>query len=188
MALEKTFRELSGVLHRLRDRVQELRLSVVEDRPSTNDAVVVDNFEYAVEDLLGWVSEAIQLAKMAEKAVGHPVDIDKARQELTTCQERFQRIEQVFSQKLISYECLKDLTSFGSERHGEWPSWVTSVKQGIEHCRRPVENAGKALAECWQELAARAGTTSISVRTTNIGQKIMTSAAEQAYWVIEGIT
>jgi hypothetical protein len=187
MALEKTFRELSGVLHRLRDRVQELRLSVVEDRPPTNDAVVVDKFEYAVEDILGWVNEAIQLAKAAEQAVGHPMDLDQARHALTTCQERFQRMEQVFSKNLVSYECLKDLTSVGTERRGEWPSWVTSVKQGIEHCRRPVEDAGKVLAECWQEIAARTGTTSISVRTTNIGQKITTSAADSADWV-KGIT
>jgi hypothetical protein len=188
MALEKTFREFCTALQKLRDRVGELRLTVVVDRPSKNDAVVVDNLEYGVEDMLGWLNETIAAAKAAERAAGHPLDLEQARHALTTCQERFQRIEQVFSTNLVSYERMKDLTSFGSERRGEWPSWVTSVKQGIDHCRQPIEETRNYLAACWQEIAERVGMTSISVRTTNIGQKITTSAAEQIDSVKVGIT
>jgi hypothetical protein len=193
MGLEKTFREFSSQLHRLHDRLRELRLTVVEDRPARNDGVVVDNLEYAVEDLLGWVGESMQHAKAAERAVAHPVDLDKARHELAACQERLQRMDQVFSANLVAYERMKDLSSFGSERRGEWPSWVTSVKQGIEHCRPPLDGSRERLAECWQDMAERAGTTSISVRTTNIGQKIEAhqpaaagSGADE--WVKQGIT
>jgi len=191
MGLEKTFRGFSGELNRLDDRLRELRLTVVEDRPARNDAVVVDNLEYAVEDLLGWVGESLRHAKAAERAVTHPVDLDKARHELAACQERLRRIDQVYSANVVSYERMKDLASFGSERRGEWPSWVTSVKQGIEHCRQPLEGIREKLAECWQDMAERAGTTSISVRTTNIGQKIAAQAAgegEAAEWAKQGIT
>jgi len=177
MALEKTFRELSTSLHRLRDRLQELRLTVVEDRPLRNDAVVVDSFEYAVEDLLGWTNEAIQSAKVADRAAKPPVDVQKARQALAICQERFQRIERVFTGNLISYEKMKDLTSFGRERRGEWPSWVTTVKQGIDHCRHPVEDVGNRITECWQEIAERVGFTSVGVNATAVGQ--ITSHAAQ---------
>jgi hypothetical protein len=84
---------------------------------------------------------------------------------------------------------MEDLTSFGSERRGEWSSWVTSVKQGIGHCRQPVEDAGKALAECWQEIAERVGMTSVSVRTTNIGQQIASDApTAKEEMAREGIT
>jgi hypothetical protein len=174
MALEKTFREFSTQLRRLRDRLQELRVTVVEDKPPANDAIIVDNFEYAVEDLLGWLSEGLEAAKKAEKAAGYPVNMEQARRALSTCQEQFQRVEQCFTANLISYERVNDLTSFGSERRGEWPSWVTSVKQGIEQCRHPLKEAGRALGECWQELAERAGTMHVSVQTTNIGQEIKT--------------
>ena len=51
MGLEKTFREFSTALLRLADRLRELRVTVVEDRPSRNDGVVPDNLELAVEDL-----------------------------------------------------------------------------------------------------------------------------------------
>jgi hypothetical protein len=67
------------------------------------------------------------------------------------------------------------------------------VKQGIEHCRPPLDGSRERLAECWQDMAERAGTTSISVRTTNIGQKIEAhqpaaagSGADE--WVKQGIT
>ncbi|MGZ4828858.1 MAG: hypothetical protein ACXV78_04380 [Candidatus Angelobacter sp.] len=172
MALEKTFREFSIQLRRLGDRLQELRVTVVEDKPSKNDAVIVDNFEYAVEDLLGWLNETLEAARKAECAVEQGMDLNEARRALTKCQEQFHRLEQDFNANLLSYEKVKDLTRFGSERRGHWQSWVSIVKQGIEQCRQPLEDAGKVLAECWQEIAEKVGTTSISVRTTNIGQKI----------------
>jgi hypothetical protein len=70
---------------------------------------------------------------------------------------------------------------------------VTSVKQGIEHCRQPLDSSRERLAECWQDMAERAGTTSISVRTTNIGQKIAApqpapAKAEAGQWMKQGTT
>lgn len=177
MALEKTFREFSTQLRKLHDRVQELRVSVVEDKPRSNDAVIVDRFEYAVEDLAGTLDEIMLAAREAQQAVGYPLDIEQARRALTRCQDQFQKLEQEFNTNLISYDRIKDLTSFGAERRGEWPSWVTSVKQGIEQCRQPMLDANKALAECWQEIAEKSGATSISVRTSNVGQKIVTTPA-----------
>jgi hypothetical protein len=179
MGLEKTFREFSTGLRKLADRIDELRIAAVVDTPpAKNGGVIVDNLEYAVEDLRGWLQETLAAARTAERAVGHPVDLEKARHALGICQERFRRIEQVYSANLVSYERLKDLTSFGSERRGEWPSWVTSVKQGIEQCRQPLEDARNQLADCWQEIAERVGMTSVSVRTTNIGQKVVAKGSE----------
>ena len=178
MGLEKTFGELHTAIRRLDDRARELRLTVVEDRPVKNDASLVDGLEYAVEDLIGWLREMAHASKAAQQAVGHPVDLDLARRALSTCQERLQRIEQVVSKNLISYERMTDLTTFGSERRGEWPSWVTSVKRGIEHCRQPLDDVRSALASCWEEIAERAGMTSITVQT-NIGQAVARRAAEE---------
>src|SRR5437763_15992810 len=115
MALEKTFRKFSTGVRRLLDRLQELRVTVVEDRPSRNDAVIVDTLEYAVEDLLGWLRETLQAADKAECAVVHPRELNDARRELTRCQEQFHRVEQEFGTNLVSYERVKNLTSFGKE-------------------------------------------------------------------------
>jgi hypothetical protein len=174
MPLEKTFRDHTTGLRKLRDRVQELRMTVVEDPPRHRSAAIVESYEYAVEDLLGWVNEALEAAMEAEVSVGEQVDLGAARWSLAVCQDTFHRIERVFSTNLVSYEKMKDLSSFGNERRGEWSAWTATVKLGIDHCREPLDDSRNALAACWQELAERAGGTTVSVRTTNIGQQITT--------------
>jgi hypothetical protein len=178
MALEKVFRRLAFQLRRFSDRLRELEITVVTDKPPARDAAIVDNFECAVDDLRGWVQEALAQSAQAEKAVDHPIDLEVARRALSACQERLHRIDQIFASNFLSYDRVKDLTTFGTERRGEWPSWVTTVKQGIEQCRDPLESSNKAVAECWEEIAARIGTTSISVRTTAIGQNISRAATD----------
>jgi hypothetical protein len=165
MGLEKTFRALSLALRRLNDRVSELRLTVVEDRPRKNDASLIDGFEYAVEDMLGWVREMRTSAKAAQQSVAHPLDLDRARRELSACQESFTRTERVFFQNLVSWERMNDLTVFGNERRGEWRSWVLTVQCGVTHCRQPLEDVSAAIAACWEEIAERVGMTSVTMQT-----------------------
>jgi hypothetical protein len=117
----------------------------------------------------------MQSAADARRAVSEQVDLNRARRSLAGCQERFRRVEEVFSSALFSYERLQDLARFGRERRGEWPSWAATVKLGIERCRKPADGSRAAIGECWQELAEHAGA-SISVQATNIGQ-ITRSAA-----------
>jgi hypothetical protein len=186
--LEKSFGELSARLQRLRDRLRELRVTVVEDRPARQEAVVVDTLEYAIEDLLGWVEELLQHAAVCRNAVGHPIDFGQARTSLSTCQNLFSRMQQTFSGELNSYERLKDLTTFGQERRGEWKSWVASVRLGIDQCSQPLSEAGQALADCWQEIAEHSGGVSVSVRNTSIGQRITTAKSTDPDWVGQGLT
>jgi hypothetical protein len=82
----------------------------------------------------------------------------------------FHQIARRFASELVSYERLADLSGLGRERRGEWLAWTGSVKQAIEDCRYPLDQAADALFACWQEIAERAGTSSVSVRTTNVGQ------------------
>jgi hypothetical protein len=187
VALEATFRELFRELKKLQDTLVALRLTVVEDKPRKGDAALVDQLEDTILDVMGLLDEGLKAARAAERAVGHPLDMDGARRALETCQNRFHRIEQQFSADLVSYEKLKDLASLGV-RGGEWPLWANSVKQGIEQCRQPLDGASKALAACWQEIAERVGMTSVSVRTTNIGQKIVAEASELKELARDGVT
>src|SRR5437762_8097671 len=106
MALEKTFQELSKQFRRFRDRLLEMRLTVVEDRPETNEPAIVDDFEDTVEDLRGWLEDALGAAIEAERGVGHPLDLQATQRSLGRCRERFDRIEERFSSGLASYERL----------------------------------------------------------------------------------
>jgi hypothetical protein len=173
MPIEKTFRELSGGLRMLGERVQELRITLMEDRPrGRNDAAVLDDFEYAVEDAGGWLNEALGAANEAHRAAGDQVDMNRARQALTVCQEKFRRAEAVFSASFFSYDRMQELTTFGSERRGEWPSWTSAVKLGIDHCRKPADDVRTTFDTLWQDLAERSGT---SISNTNIVQQITPS-------------
>jgi hypothetical protein len=187
VALEATFRELFSELKKLQDTLVALRLTVVEDKPRKGDAALVDHLEDSILDLMGLLDGCLKAARAAHKAVGHPLDLDGARRALTSCQEGFHQIERQFAAELVSYEKLKDLASLGV-RGGEWPPWANSVKQGIEQCRQPLDASSKALAACWQEIAERAGMTSVSVRTTNIGQKIVSKLEDGAETMAEQVT
>lgn len=179
MPMEKTFRELMLNLRGLGERVQELGITVNQDRPKSNDAALVDDFEYAVFDVTGWLNEALGAAVEAHRAVEEQVDLSRARRALAACQEKFRRVEDTFSTNLFAYERVKDLTRFGRERRGEWPAWAAMVRVGIEHCRKPAGQVRDSIIECWQEMAERGGP-SISVHATNIGQIAASAPAEDA--------
>lgn len=185
MALEATFRELSVSLHQLHDALSELQVTL-GDTPADDESALADGVEAKVLDLTGKLHEARKAALLARKAVGNPVNLDQARRALTTCQQRFHQLGQQFAADLVSYETLKELARLGNERRA-WLPWSSAVKQGIEQCRQPLEQASTALAACWQELAERLGTMNISMQATNVGQQITMprSAAEELE--IEGV-
>jgi hypothetical protein len=169
MALEVTFRSLFVQLRKLCDTLNAVLLTV-GDKPPNRGARLVDELENAVLDLLGLAEDARTAARLAQKAVGSPLNLDKARRALAKCQESFHRVELQFS-KLVSYEKLKDLASLAHDRGGEWKPWAKSMKDAMEQGREPLEEVSKALAGCWQELVEHSGTTSISVKNT--GQRII---------------
>jgi hypothetical protein len=176
VALESIFQDLSNQLRKLYDMLLALRLTVVEDKPVKGEAALVDHLEDSILDLMGLMDGCLKSAGAAQKAVGHPVDLDRARRALAACQEQFHRVETQYAERLASYEKIKDLTGLARDRRGEWVPWAGSVKSGVERCREPLDWASKAMAGCWQEIAERVGTTSVSVRTSNIGQKIVTKS------------
>jgi hypothetical protein len=178
MALETAFRELFSELGKVYDTLVALRLTVVEDKPAKGDAALVDRLEDTILDLMGLLDEALKAARAGQKSVGSTPDLNGARRAMAICQERFSRIEQTFAVDLVSYETLKDLASLGSERGRDWLTWANLVKEEIEQCRQPLNGASKALAWSWQEIAERVGMTSVSVQTTNIGQKIVAPARD----------
>jgi hypothetical protein len=178
MALEKTFQELSIQLRSLRDLLRGVRLTVVEDKPQHGDVVLVDRMGNAIEDLLGWLEEAVAAAAEAEQAVAYPLDAHLARQALIVCQERYTRLTQQYFSDFASYERTAELMRFGRARRGEWQAWTRSVRQALEQCRQPLDEVNQALFRCWQEIAERLQTSSVSIRNTTIGQQI--SAPELA--------
>jgi hypothetical protein len=187
MALEATFRQLSVSLHKLHDALNALHVTV-GDKPPDDEAALADGLENAVLDLMGTLHEARKSSMEARRAVGAPVDLDRARRALMVCQKCFHRMEQTFAAELVSYERLSELARLGRARRREWLPWAGSTKAGIEQCREPLELTSKALAGCWEELAERLGTTNISMQATNVGQQITLPKSHIEDLEVEGVT
>lgn len=183
MALEKTFRQLTVSLHKLEDELNDLH---VNSGDTPNDvSVLADRLEATIADMQGTIYGARRAALQARKSVNAPTDLDRVRRALTRCQERFHRVEQLFASELASYEKLTDLARLGNERRA-WQPWVEMVKVGIERCREPIEQASRAIAACWGELAERLGMLNISVQAT--GQKIAATGSKVKDLEVEGVT
>lgn len=169
MALETVFRELQVRLQFM-DGTLAMLQKTLEDRPPDQGSAVVDDLENIVLDMMGTLHDMRKAGSLARRRVGHPVDLDGARQALTRCQGSFHRIENEFSGGLTAYNKLRELSRLGA-RGGEWPSWAGRTRQDIEQCQQPLQELSKALVACWQELVEQGGRTSISV--TNTGQRIV---------------
>lgn len=184
MALEATFRRLSLALHKLHDAVAALE-ATVGDTPPNDETALADAMENRVCDMMGALHEIRQAARQAQKSVNHPADMGGARHALRLCQEGFHRIEQQFAH-LVSYKSLGELARLGEERQ-PWIPWTSAVRRGIEQCRRPIERTSAALSACWQELAEHLSAVNISMKATNVGQRITLSKPKAGDSKIEGV-
>jgi hypothetical protein len=187
MALEATFRTLFVQIRKLCDTLNAVLLTV-GDQPPNRGAALVDGMENTILDMLGTMHAARTDAKAAERAVTMPLDLERARHALAKCQESVRQAEQQYANELVSYEKLKQLVVLANERGGEWKPWAGSMKSAVQECRMPLEEVGKALVACWNELAERLGMTNVSVNATNIGQQITATPTELRDLEKEGVT
>ena len=171
MALEASFNDLRAEFEGLREAFAEFSAAVA-DKPARGDSVLVDLFGDAADDLLGWVEEAAQSASEGRQAVSYPLDIECARRKMIVCQERFNLISNKLWSDLVSYERMREIATLGRERRGEWLAWSSGVKSALDSCREPLYNVNQSLFVCWQEITEHMGTSSVSVRTTTIGQQV----------------
>ena len=170
MALQKSFQTLCGQLRELQEVLEALNTTVEEDRPRRKDVVVASSLSDALLAVRGLLEESRAAADEAYEAAGQTPDLDRARRGLITCQERYHRFASEFSHDLASCERMADLASVARERGRDWASWVKVVKQGLGQGQALVEEGREALFLCWQDLAERLGTASVSVQNTSIGQ------------------
>jgi hypothetical protein len=187
VAIESTFAELQHCLKALQEALEALGMTVDEDRPTRDDVIVASRLS---DDLLatrGLLEEVLGAADEAIGAIGYPLDGERARRALILCQQRFQRFAHAFSFELAGYDRLDDLINVGRERGRRWSDWVSVVKQGIEQSRILSEEIGNSLFLCWQELAERIASTSVSIRNTAIGQQVSATELHDNGLTREGV-
>lgn len=172
MAVETTFQDLAARLGALREAVQSLQITVVEDRPLSGGVLLVERLGNAADDLRGWVEESLVAVGEALAAVRNPFDEYKARTALANANRLFLRVEYKFLSEEMSCEQLHELMKFGRRRGREWLGWSGSVIQALTQCRGLMHEVDDALLLAWQDLSERLGSAGMSVQTTSIGQQI----------------
>jgi hypothetical protein len=153
MALEAAFCDLAARLGALREELIDLRTTVLEDKPLHGDAALVDVLADAIDDVLGWIEEALTDATTGRQAVEDDLNVHRARRALVACQERYLRIMRRWTLDLLSYDHLAELMRFGRRRGREWRAWTESASSALAASHRTIFDVQEALCRCWQELA-----------------------------------
>lgn len=175
MTLATAFSDLHEQLNALHKLLRELHTTVAEDKPLRGDVVLVERLSNAADDVCGLLDEALAAVKEGRQAVEGQTDLDGAQRKLTTSSGRFSLLLLTFSSDMFSYDRLLALNNVGRERGGEWRAWAGVVGKTLDRLQQNMYKVNQAIYQCWQELAERNGATSISVQTSNVGQKYMTS-------------
>lgn len=172
MALEGSFQELTTQLQNLSDALLALRTITMEDKPIEDEVVLVELFGEAIDDMLGWAEGAWRSSGEARQAVQHPADLNRLWRALSSCQQRFNHVQQRYADDLISYERLTELNDLATRRGGEWQAWAGSVNASLDDCREPLYKVAESIFTCWQEMGERIGIQSVHVQTTNVCQHL----------------
>jgi hypothetical protein len=172
MAIEPVLLDLVRKFDALREALQGLALTTIEDRPAHGEVLLVERLGDLVEDLRGLTEEAREAARQAQDALAHPADFALGRRALGEASERFIRVEYRFFGEAVSHGMIAELRRFGRQRGREWLSWTGGAVEALEACRTPLRELDEALLQAWQELGERLGSRSLTVQTSAIGQQI----------------
>lgn len=155
MPIENTFQRLALRCKEQRDALNELQITLAEDRPLHDAVKLVDRLGEMAGDALGEAEEALLAAAEGQRAVAGTVDWTRARQVLTDCQRCTNRLHKFFFAELTCYEMIEELMSLGRKRGGEWRAWAELAGETLQRCRAQLFATQEELLQCWQELVER---------------------------------
>src|SRR5262245_37965629 len=171
MALESTLQGLCAELDGLVESLDSLLITIREDGPRLEELALIDHLADPTEDLAQRFREISAVARLSRKAA-HPFDADGVRRGLIECHQRSLALAVVFSSTLGSFDRITEVTALFSRRTAGVAGWARIVRQSVESIQRRFFSLAECLLRCWEDFTERMGTTSVSVHTTNIGQKL----------------
>jgi len=186
MTMELTFRQLFEQMKRLKEMLDPLRCLLPDD-PHNMEVALVQHLRESVETAGGWLDDCLDQSQAAQENLGRS-DLNRSRKALTRCQTSFDEVERTFWAELLSYDKMREIEGLGARRRGIWLIWSHNVKNDLDVCRYELDRTRKALTACWQELAEYAGTTSLSVQTSLVGQQIRATRPEVEEMEAQGVT
>jgi hypothetical protein len=167
MALEKTFNQLQEQINQLHEGIHHLSFAADAPHPEPNE--LADNLRDRTFKLVGLSLGAIEHAANCRQSATPPGDIAQLGQELVGVHLGVNDIAEVFWMGVASREITSELITLARRKDEDWRGWTLGVGQAVERCQAPLVNVMDGLASCWEEILEHAASTSISVKTTNVG-------------------
>lgn len=152
MGLPLVIKETCDALGHVRDELRELQV-IIDDHPTGDSVLLVDQIGLTVEDLLGWCEESLQFAVQAWESAEKRKNYRRAGHELGDAHERFIELDRRYHDELASYDRLSDLSALGlgREKEKEWLEWSRIVASGVVRCHPLLTNSKGRLLSCWRE-------------------------------------
>lgn len=167
VGLQASLGELGAHLSDLHEVLNQLHLTLVEDRPS--DIALADGMDAVVDDIQGWISECERALREAPATPRTDGDLEDVVEALSECRYSTSNILRQFTQEIGSRQRIDHVTAVGRERGGEWTGWAVEVKRAVDLGDAALRELVDALLGCYQEIAERIGATSVSARATALG-------------------
>ena len=145
MSLSTALSDLQISQTLLRDAVQELVMTVLEDRPRGSEVAAIDHLAEVVSEFQGSVMGAGQELVSISDARGLPLRLADLDAALAAAQTRYWR-------DLRSHGPVTELRLVSRGRGEEWRTWQISLEQTLLRCEVPLLRAGEAVRHAWREV------------------------------------
>jgi hypothetical protein len=148
MSTETAFDELYRCLCDASERLSELRTTVVEDSPEPLEHHVVTRVADQVDELMGWLAEAVDSALEGHQTA----DGRKSRDALERCQVRATAATRGFFRGLAAFENIVEFLQFAYERGPAWRAWAEGAVRNLQACEAPLLDIERAVFACALQL------------------------------------
>ncbi len=166
MTPEKSFQSLYRRLLQLQEILGAVRTTVTEDKPQHEERALADHFSDGLDDMLGWLEQAMAALRTGETRGKAP-----SGSALGRCHRHVNQLELRYLE-LISYHRLGSLVQLGKQERGEWRAWAETVRSGLEEAQPLLATLRGELLACWQELVPSGRQEQIVVQNSVVGQQI----------------
>jgi hypothetical protein len=150
--MNTSFQALWIALHRLRDSLRTLALTVGEDHPAVGAVPQpVQRATEDLEDLLGRLQEAIAAVTpgldTAAGALARP-----AIEGLGLCHDRLIAMTAASLDGITSRERSAHLATVAADRGGRWRRWNATVSDGVARYSTCLVSCHRSVLACWADV------------------------------------
>jgi hypothetical protein len=152
----------------LGEQLNQLRRMVdIED----NAPLLIEELHAHTLAVIGYQVSALEAARMAFDFAEQQNDLESNRRALAACTQAVQDCSRNFYENLYTISRIADMIELLNKE--TTADWADITIRDLTVCHLSLQAAAFTLMDGWQEFAGRAGTNSVSVRSSTVGQQFL---------------